>query len=248
MVERLDRTSRRIIGVLVEKELTTPQQYPLSLNALQSGCNQRSNRDPVMHVQDFELDGALRSLMIAGWVTEVRGAGSRVVKWKHRADEKLAAEPHEMAVLAELFLRGPQQPGELRTRVNRMVPCASVAEVEETLRGLADRGLVVHLARKVGERIARWDHVLYPDSEATHDEAGFSVQQTSVHAVAGPLGETQDLPTPPSATPIQQTEVPTNDDDAIIEKVRRLEEEVAELRERLDRLESRDEDGGGAIA
>lgn len=251
MLEKLDRTSRRVIGVLVEKELTTPQQYPLSVNALVNGCNQRSNRDPVLHLQDFEVEGALRSLLLSGWVTEVRG-GSRVIKWKHRADEKLGATPDELTVMTELFLRGPQQPGELRTRVNRMHPCASVADVEDTLRRLSERGLVRQLVKKVGERIPRWDHLLYPESEATHDEQGFASSGTTVHAVVGPSGERQELPTPPSAQPLptaidedetaESAVIPPSDD--LEERVENLERTLAELRRRIAALEA----NGGATS
>ena len=107
----LDRSSRRVLGVLAEKELATPNQYPMSVNALTSGCNQKTARDPQMHLREFEVEGVLRSLFVAQWVTNSTPAGGRVVKWKHRLATRLAVEPDELAVVAELFLRGGSATG-----------------------------------------------------------------------------------------------------------------------------------------
>ena len=108
MSMELDKTARRIIGVLIEKELSTPNLYPLTPNALRNGCNQKNNRDPVFQLQEFEIEGALRSLFVQEWVTNVSTANSRVLKWKHRADEKMALSKEELPIMAELLLRGAQ--------------------------------------------------------------------------------------------------------------------------------------------
>ncbi len=133
----------RVIGCLVEKQITTPEQYPLSLNALTSACNQRSNRDPVMQLEEAEVRRALEDLTRRHLVMEKSGFGSRVPKYQHRfcntehGSLKLSAQ--ELAILCELILRGPQTPGELRAHAARMADFADLAEVEATLRQLAQR-------------------------------------------------------------------------------------------------------------
>ena len=162
---QLDRSSRRLIGVLVEKELTTPAHYPLTINALTSGCNQKNNRNPAMSLHDFEVEGALKALYLRQWVTNASQAGSRVLKWKHRAQERMGIDAEELAVMAELLLRGAQQPGELRARANRMQPIDGVAALEALLNGLETKGLVRRLEQRPGERARRVDHTLYAEEE-----------------------------------------------------------------------------------
>lgn len=153
------------MGVLLEKEVTTPDQYPLSLNGLVNGCNQKSNRDPVMQLNQAEVLAAVDDLRKKHLIVEKSGFGSRVPKYQHRfcntefSDLKLSDQ--EKAILCELFLRGPQTPGELRARAGRMATFSDVAEVESVLEGLATNGdepLVVKLSREPGKRESRYAH------------------------------------------------------------------------------------------
>ncbi len=163
----LDSVETRILGCLLEKERTTPDGYPLSLNALTSACNQKSNRDPVMDLTAPEVDGVLARLRaeVLVWPEE----GARAMKWTHNLDRKWNLGPGAMALMTVLMLRGPQTPGELRARTERMHPFTSSADVENALVGLAegDEPLVVHLVRQPGQKEARWTHLVggEPDVE-----------------------------------------------------------------------------------
>ena len=167
----------RILGSLLEKEVTTPEFYPLSLNALVNACNQKSNRDPVVDFDQATVDQALDSLREKGLLLTISGAGSRVPKYGHRFSEKLNLGRREQAILCELMLRGPQTPGELRTHCERMHPFDDLAEVEAIIERLPE--LVVKLARRPGEKVARYAHLLSgepqtpePELEATPSQPG----------------------------------------------------------------------------
>jgi len=159
---QLDPLEARVLGVLIEKEFTTPEQYPLSLHALVNGCNQKSNRDPEMSVSEHEVEQAILRLRVAQLVEFVQLAGQRVEKYRHRAGGTLHLEPLEQAVMSELLVRGSQQPNELARRVERMQPAATPESVQGALDALARRQLVVHQARRSGERYPRWAQVLAP--------------------------------------------------------------------------------------
>lgn len=151
-IPALDALEARVLGVLIEKELTTPEQYPLSLNALVIGCSQKSNRHPVMEVGESEALSAcerLRLMQLAGLVKE---AGARVERWRHNARETLDLLTPELAVLAELLMRGAQQPGELRTRASRMAPIESLERLDEILAALEKRGYARRLPPPPGSR------------------------------------------------------------------------------------------------
>lgn len=164
----------RVLGALIEKEITTPDQYPLSLNALTNACNQKSNRDPVLQLTDSVVQDTLDELKAMHFIREESGYGSRVVKLKHRfcntefSDLKFSAQ--ELGILCVMFLRGPQSPGELRTRTNRLCDFANVTEVEEALVSLGTREdgpFVVKLEREPGKRDARYAHLFSGEIEAT---------------------------------------------------------------------------------
>jgi uncharacterized protein YceH (UPF0502 family) len=140
----LDRLQRRVAGVLVEKAKTTPENYPLSLNAVTSGCNQKSNRSPQMNVDAEDVEVALEELREMGVVVEIQG-GSRVAKYKHLLYDWLGVDKVEMAVMAELMLRGEQTVGELRGRAGRMEPIADLAALRPILDSLIQKNLVVSL-------------------------------------------------------------------------------------------------------
>jgi len=165
---RFDPTERRILGTLIEKSLATPDAYPLTRNALVSGCNQKSNRNPVMNLESFEIEGALTALQLKGFVKTVERFGSRTTRYAHRIDSELGMERPELAVLAELMLRGPQTANELKTRAVRMGAGLTADEIENLLRNRATgpRTLYRLNARKPGERYPRWQHLLAPEDEA----------------------------------------------------------------------------------
>jgi uncharacterized protein YceH (UPF0502 family) len=159
----LEPFEARIIGCLIEKQITTPDQYPLSLNSLTLACNQKSNRDPLMNVDEATVQTTLDRLAKKHFVMEKSGFGSRVPKWQHRFCNTefgaLKFTPQELAIVCELLLRGPQTPGELRTRASRMAPFGDVSEVETTLNGLATRAdgpFVVRLPREPSRRDSRY--------------------------------------------------------------------------------------------
>ena len=140
----LDLHERRVVGVLIEKAKTTPDAYPLSLNALVTGCNQKSNRDPVLNLSDAEVEQALASSQRKGLVVRLTGSG-RVERWRHVAYEAWKVDKVELAILAELLLRGAQTEGELRGRASRMEAIDDLDKLREVLRLLAERKLVVYL-------------------------------------------------------------------------------------------------------
>ncbi len=206
----------RVIGCLIEKQITTPDQYPLSLNALVNACNQKSNRDPVMEMDEVTIQGTVDQLARKHFVVEKSGFGSRVPKFQHRfcnteyGTLKLTAQ--ELAIVCELLLRGPQTPGELRTRASRMAPFSEVGQVEaalESLRTREDGPFVVRLPREPGRRDSRYAHLF---SGAVAVAAIEEAPQTV--AVANVAGETS-------------------------ARLDRLEEQVRRLREELDDMKGR---------
>jgi len=148
----------RVLGALLEKEITTPEYYPLSLNALVNACNQKSNRDPVVNFEEAVVEHALHSLRDKGLLLSITGAGSRVQKYAHRISEKLNLGRPELAILCELMLRGPQTLGELRTRGERMHSFDDLDQVQSVI----DRHpeLMVKLERRPGEKESRYAHLL----------------------------------------------------------------------------------------
>src|ERR1700678_3434768 len=167
----LDADEVRVLGSLLEKEITTPEYYPLSLNALLNACNQKSNRDPVVHFDEDAVERALYMLRDKGLALNITGAGSRVPKFGHRLSEKLNLGRRELAILCELMVRGPQTLGELRTRAERMHPFDDLAEVESVLDRMTPE-LVAKLPRRAGEKEARYAHLLSgtPEMAISSDE------------------------------------------------------------------------------
>jgi uncharacterized protein YceH (UPF0502 family) len=163
---RVDPIELRVLGCLLEKQRTTPDQYPLSLNALRLACNQATSRDPVMDLSEDEVRDAVRSLASAGWARLASGAGSRVAKYRQLFDESLDLLPSESALLAVLFLRGPQTVNELRTRTERAHGFRDNDEAAETLGRLAGGGFVRELPRQPGQRETRWTHLLAAEERA----------------------------------------------------------------------------------
>jgi len=158
----------RVLGSLVEKDITTPDYYPLSINALVNACNQKNNRDPVMDLDEDSVRGALQSLQEKRLAGPAGGADSRVTKYEHRLQEVFNFDRREIAVLCVLLLRGPQTPGELRGRTERMYKFGDLDEVQGTLQRLAERepSLVKMLPRQPGTKEARYVHLFSADLRA----------------------------------------------------------------------------------
>ena len=152
----------RVLGALIEKEITTPEYYPLSLNALTNACNQKSNRDPVLHVEESEVRKVLNHLEYQSLVRSVSATDSRVTKFEHRLQDTFNFSRPEVAVICELLLRGPQTPGELRTRASRMHAFEDLESVHSALSRLEKREppLVTVLPRQPGMKEARYAHLL----------------------------------------------------------------------------------------
>ncbi len=163
MVDALTPEKLRIVGALAEKEATVPDTYPMTLNGLQSACNQKNNREPVTDLDTFIIQRTLDELKVDGWVRFVFPShGARSTKYRHVVDEHLGIDHAELALLAVLMLRGPQTLSELRTRTERAHAFADLEMVEATLDDLAARAdpLVVHLPRQIGQKETRWMHLL----------------------------------------------------------------------------------------
>ena len=164
-VNALSQVEARVLGALIEKELTTPEYYPLSLNALVNACNQKSNRDPVMSLDEDAVSGALSSLDKQGLAGRADAMHNRATKFGHRLQEAFNFDRRETAVLCELLLRGPQTPGELRGRAGRMHPFDDLAQVQSTLQRLMQHEppIVKVLPRQPGTKEARYAHLLAGD-------------------------------------------------------------------------------------
>jgi uncharacterized protein YceH (UPF0502 family) len=177
----LNALEQRVIGCLLEKQISTPDQYPLSLNALVNACNQRSNRDPVLDLDERTVQGVVDGLTRKQLLLEKSGFGSRVPKYQHLFCNtqfgSLKFSPQETAIVCELLVRGPQTPGELRSRAARLAPFQDVSEVEtalEALAGRADNACVVRLPLEPGRRESRYRHLFggdVPEETTSHDAA-----------------------------------------------------------------------------
>ena len=162
-----DPVELRVLGCLLEKQRTTPDQYPLSLNGLRLACNQTTNRDPVVTYDEREIQDALQRLARRGWTRLASGAGSRAAKYRQLFDQALGLGPDETALLCVLMLRGPQTVGELNQRTGRLHSFAGLGEIHETLDRLSERELVERHARRPGQKEERYAHLLGADTAAS---------------------------------------------------------------------------------
>jgi uncharacterized protein len=160
----------RVVGCLVEKQRTTPDAYPLSLNALRLACNQSTNRDPVVDYDEETVSAALRRLAQRGWTRLASGAGSRARKYRHLLPEALGIDEAELSLLAVLMLRGPQTPGELKQRTERLHSFAGLPDVQETLERLLERELVIRHPRRPGQKEDRYEQTLGGGAEIQVEE------------------------------------------------------------------------------
>jgi uncharacterized protein YceH (UPF0502 family) len=229
----------RVIGCLIEKQITTPDQYPLSLNALANACNQKSNREPVMDLDEATVQKTLDGLSKKHFVMEKSGFGSRVPKYQHRFCNTefgtLKLDPQELAIVCELLVRGPQTPGELRTRASRMAPFAETSEIEAALSRLAERPdgpFVVRLAREPNRRDSRWAHLF------SGPVADMSAERDPEHAVGSHVSGHGSLKTHEESTAVSAPEIsfPAFRND---ERLAKVEQEVLALRAELEDLKRR---------
>jgi uncharacterized protein len=219
---RLNDAEARVLGVLIEKSLTTPNGYPLSLNSAVNGCNQKSNRDPQTSFVEAEVVVALQGLVPKGLAGRVMRAGSRVESFRHTAHAGLGLEDGELAILAELLLRGPQAQGQLRARVDRMSPTPTLEELRARLDGLVTAGFVARVAPPPGTRAEHFVQLLAPDLHAPGAAAKpelFAALASSASLDSGEPAESEG-PAPP----------------ALEERMQRLETKVEEMGAKLDGL------------
>jgi uncharacterized protein len=202
----------RVLGSLVEKEATTPDVYPLSLNALTTACNQTSNRDPVMDLSEELVRNAVNNLRQQSLVRAAQHTGSRVMKFQHLLAERLDLDAPLLAALCVLMLRGPQTPGEIRSRAERLASFASVGDAEAALAQLRSKQLVVELPRRPGQKESRWAHLL--SGAAAADASDIETENSPVAFVRG-------------------SRDPRRESDA---RIATLEATVAELHDQLEAL------------
>jgi uncharacterized protein len=225
--DRLTAPEQRVLGCLIEKRWTTPDQYPLSVNALRLACNQSTNRDPVTTYDEVTVRAAADRLCRYGLARLASGHSSRATKYRHLAEEGLGLGREELSVLAVLLLRGAQTPGELKARSERMAALGSLDDVDRVLAVLTERGYVRRLDRRPGQKEDRFEQLLGGGGQ--EDAAGGDAAPVPV--ASAPVVATPPVATPPVATP------PVAVRDADLEsRVAALEAEVATLRAELARL------------
>jgi uncharacterized protein len=227
----LTAPEQRVLGCLIEKRWTTPEQYPLSLNALRLACNQSTNRDPVTHYDEHTVREAAQRLSKYGLTRLASGHSSRAIKYRHLAEEALGLGREELAVLAVLLLRGPQTPGELKARTERMASLGSLEQVDQVLNALTGRGYVRSLGRRPGQKEDRYEHLFGGDTApatpaATHAALATPAQQPQ-HEYGTPQRQ-HEYVAPPQTSPAT--------DGDLAARVSALEDEVAALRADLEAL------------
>lgn len=220
MIHELSPDEARVLGVLIEKSTTTPEQYPLSLNALVNGCNQKSNRNPVLQMEFDEVRAAMKGLREKQLAVEIwPSGGSRTEKYRHLADTSLGLDDQGLAVIGELLLRRAQMPGELRARASRMTTIDSQEDLRRILDDLMAKGMVVRLAPAPGSRAESYDHTLCKDvAEAAPPDR--STVATTAQKI--PEQEIREQKKPAQEIPAQ-----------ILERLQAMESRIAALEERL---------------
>jgi uncharacterized protein YceH (UPF0502 family) len=179
-LQRLDPVELRALGCLIEKQRTTPEQYPLTLNSLRLACNQATNREPVLQLDESEVRAAAQSLGVKGYARLATGPGSRTAKYRQMFQEALDLLPSEVSLLAVLMLRGPQTVAELKTRAERMHHFSDNAEVEATLRRLDEKELVHNIGKGPGQSAERWTHLISEGPTEEPEEAIAAGEPTSL--------------------------------------------------------------------
>jgi uncharacterized protein len=236
---------QRVLGCLIEKRWTTPDQYPLSLNALRLACNQSTNRDPVTAYDEATVRDAAQRLCLYGLARLASGHGSRAVKYRHLAEEALGLDREELAVLAVLLLRGPQTPGELKARTERIARLDTLADVDRVLTALGGREYARRIGRRPGQKEDRFEHLLGPHPDGEVAAVASAPAPGELQPSAATPGELQpstprpveprpSVLAPPTAQP--PAPPPVDVDGALAERIEALESEVTSLRAELDEL------------
>jgi uncharacterized protein len=207
----------RVLGCLIEKQRTTPEAYPLTLNALRLACNQATNRDPIVDYDDATIRAALDRLGRRGWTRLASGPGSRAPKFRHLLDDALGFGEDELSVLSVMMVRRPQTLGELKQRTERMHAFPDLASLENTLERLIERDHVKRLERRRGQKEHRYEQLLGGEEEPAESTRESAAEYAHAPSAAEPAG----------------------DRGALEDRVARLEDDVAELRRLLDELRAR---------
>ena len=223
----------RVLGCLVEKQRTTPDHYPLTLNALINACNQSTNRDPVVSYDEATVRRALGELGRRRWIRSASGHSSRVPKYRQLFDTEMKVDEDQISVLAVLMLRGAQTPGELKQRTERLFAFHDLAAIQTTLDALISRGLVERLQRRPGQKEERYRQ-LVGGTEA--DQAGDEPSAAAPAPVASAVAGEDDSPEAVVAAPSFREPLPVPADTPETERIEKLEREVAELRSELQSL------------
>jgi uncharacterized protein len=224
----------RVLGCLIEKQRTTPDVYPLTLNALRLACNQSTNRDPVVDLSEAEIRGALDRLVHRKWATLASWSNRRAMKYRHTLDRAIELDEREIALLCVLMLRGPQTPGELKTRTERLRPFEGVAEVQAMLDRLIERQLVERLGRRPGQREERYAQLL---GAAGEEEEGAPPSPSGAPRAPTPPAASAPASAPePGRSVAPQPSTPPGPADGLGERLERLEREVADLRSQITAL------------
>jgi uncharacterized protein YceH (UPF0502 family) len=218
-----DAVEIRVVGCLIEKQRTTPDAYPLSLNALRLACNQSTNRDPVVDYEEATVSEALRRLALRGWTRLASGAGSRARKYRHLLPEALDVDEGELSLLAVLMLRGAQTPGELKQRSERLHAFASLPALEEVLERLVERELVVRHERRPGQKEQRYSQAL----------TGEEVEDAPAPAGEAPAAAVAQAAEQSASTIERAVDALADGDD---DRLARLEHDLAALRDEVKRL------------
>jgi uncharacterized protein YceH (UPF0502 family) len=233
----LTPVEQRVLGCLIEKRWTTPDQYPLSINGLRLACNQSTNRDPVTRYEESEISEAAQRLSRYGLTRLASYHASRATKYRHLAEEALGLDREQLAVLCVLLLRGPQTPGELKARTERMAPLASLTDVDRVLRELGEHGYAERLERRPGQKEDRYRHRLGGEGDEpaaavfSPAPAVFSPAPAPAPAAAAPAPAT--VPTVPAAPAAAEDDGRVA---ALEDRVAALEADIARLREQLGDL------------
>jgi uncharacterized protein len=228
-----DAAEIRVVACLVEKQRTTPDVYPLSLNAIRLACNQSTNRDPVVDYDEATVSDALRRTALRGWTRLTSGAGSRARKYRHLLDDALSLDSGELAVLAVLMLRGAQTPGELKQRTERLEGFADLAAVNGVLERLVERGFVIRHPRRPGQKEERYEQVLGGSGEEAGD--GAAVPAGSEAAAGEEPGPAPDLSGGEPFVEVAEAASPSEAEGEIA-RLDRLEAELLELKGEIARL------------
>jgi uncharacterized protein len=238
-----DAVEIRVVACLVEKQRTTPDVYPLSLNALRLACNQSTNRDPVVDYDEATVSDALRRTALRGWTRLASGQGSRARKYRHLLPEALDLDRGELAVLAVLMLRGAQTPGELKGRTERLEGFTDLAAVQEVLERLIDRGFVVRHPRRPGQKEDRYEQVLGGEGELAPSAAepaearSTSVTDSDTQVDRDRGGVTQVDRAPGEEEFVSVAEAPTPSQAADeVARLDRLEADLLDLKGEIARL------------